>query len=219
MARTRVKICGITSLQDLDATVAAGADAVGFVLYKGSKRAIALEDCRTLVRAVPAWVSTVVLTVNAEAEDIQEIIKTIRPSLLQFHGDETPEFCEQFEYPYLKAIRVGAPGCSTPEEILACSRQYGNAKGYLYDVFTPKFGGSGKRFDTSLLSAVRLEISRDKILIAGGLNCDNVAEVIAQEHPYAIDLSSGVEEAPGKKSAKKLDRFFGEVRRADASIS
>ena len=122
--RTRVKFCGITRAEDVRLAVDLGADALGFILYPKSKRALSLEQLKPLVASVPVWVSSVVLLVNSTVTEINEVIEKIRPNYLQFHGDETAAFCEQFNYPYLRAIRVGAPGISTPEEIARVAAQY-----------------------------------------------------------------------------------------------
>src|SRR5690606_26170158 len=132
-ARTRVKMCGMTRPEDIAAAVEAGADAIGLVFYPGSRRAVSISHARALRAAVPPFVTAVTLFANASAETVTEVIEQVRPDLLQFHGDESVEFCEQFGRPYLRAFRVGAPGMDTAGSLHDACRLYGNAHGWLYD--------------------------------------------------------------------------------------
>ena len=170
--RTRVKFCGITRLEDIQKAVELGVDALGFILYPKSKRALSVEELKPLIHAVPVWVSSVVLLVNSLADEVNRVIEEVRPDYLQFHGDETVEFCEQFNYPYIRAIRVGAPGLSTPEEIAHSVAAYKQAKAFIFDAYSPEYGGTGISFDADLLNVVRTQQAREKIIIAGDFNTE-----------------------------------------------
>lgn len=210
--RTRVKFCGITRLEDIHLATELGVDALGFILYPKSKRALSFEQMKPLVDAVPVWVSSVVLLVNSSVAEVNEVIESIRPDYLQFHGDETAEFCEQFNYPYIRAIRVGAPGISTPEEIAQAAAEYKQAKAFIFDAYSPDYGGAGISFDASLLSVVREQQTKEKIVIAGGLHSQNIRLLIEQYQPFGVDLCSGVESEPGHKDSAKMQRFMTELK-------
>ncbi|MGB6154432.1 phosphoribosylanthranilate isomerase [Castellaniella sp.] len=214
-SRTRVKICGLTRPQDVQAVVAAGADAVGLVFYPASRRLVSLKDAARLRASVPAFVSVVALFVNPDAADVRRTIQSVQPDLLQFHGDETPAFCAQFDHRYLKAFRIGAPGLDTPEGVVAHCLQYPHASGWLFDSYSPAYGGSGRKFDQSLLSQVPRGQSHPVWVLSGGLSADTVGASIHTWHPHAVDISSGVETAPGLKDAKKVQAFLEAVRLAD----
>ncbi|MBV2180311.1 MAG: phosphoribosylanthranilate isomerase [Castellaniella sp.] len=214
-ARTRVKICGLTRSQDLQAAVAAGADAIGLVFYPASRRVLTLEQAAALRAQVPAFVSAVVLFVNPAEQDVARVLDVVRPDLLQFHGEESPAFCEQFGVRYLKAFRVGAPGLDTPEGLAAHCQDYQRASGWLFDSFSPGYGGSGSRFDPALLAAVPRGAAAPALVLSGGLNADCVGQGIADWHPFAVDVSSGVESAPGIKDATRIRDFMHAVRVAD----
>ena len=141
--RTRVKICGLTRETDIIAAVEAGADAIGLMLYSGSKRCLTAERAAQLRRLVPAFVSATALFVNASPSAIQAVIDSVNPDLLQFHGDESPEACRQSGRLYLKAFRVGAPGLDTPESLAAHCKNYDDAAGWLFDSYSAGYGGSG----------------------------------------------------------------------------
>jgi len=211
--RTRIKICGITREEDLLAAVDAGADAIGLVCFEGSKRYVSLARAAQLRAWVPPFVSVVALLVNAPPETVHAVIKQIRPDLLQFHGDETPETCAQYRHRYLRALRVGSPGLDSADCGHAVCTRYASAAGlcagWLFDTYTPAYGGSGQTFDHSLLAHV--PATRPTIL-AGGLNAANVAASIQTVRPWAVDISSGVETAPGVKSAAKMQAFVAAVR-------
>ncbi|MBK1780616.1 phosphoribosylanthranilate isomerase [Advenella sp. WQ 585] len=212
--RTRVKICGLRSKEDIHMVADAGADAIGLVAYAGSKRAVSIQEAAVLRREIPAFVSAVVLVVNASQAEITQIIKDVNPSLLQFHGDESAEFCEQFQFPYIRALRVGGGELISAEAVAREVQKYPNASGFLFDAYSTGYGGSGLTFDLSLLEKVREILPARKIIIAGGLNAGNVQQLISQVQPYAIDLSSGVEAAPGVKSAEKVREFMKKVAQA-----
>jgi phosphoribosylanthranilate isomerase len=207
MGRTRIKICGITRAMDLDAALRAGVDAVGFVFYPPSPRALSLQVAADLVRRVPPFVTRVGLFVNAEPASVRQTMAAVPIDLLQFHGDEDAQYCEQFGLPYLKAARV------RPElDLLEFARAYPSAQGLLLDAWVEAYGGVGQSFDWSL-------IPQDlplPMVLSGGLHAGNVAEAVAKIHPWAVDVSSGVESAKGIKDADKIAAFVAAVRTVDA---
>lgn len=213
--RTRIKLCGFTREEDVRAAVRGGADALGMVFYAKSQRSVSVAQARQLREAVPAFVKVVALFVNPEPELVQEVIDTVSPDMLQFHGDESPEDCERYHKPYMKAFRVGGPGMDTRADVLEECRRFSSADVWLFDSYSAAYGGSGESFDLSLLGDVlRAQDARPWVL-AGGLNSENVAEYIRKLRPFAVDVSSGIEEAPGIKSAEKMAMFFEAVRGAD----
>ena len=213
--RTRVKFCGLSSEKDIHDAVQAGADAIGLVLYEKSKRYVPLARAADLRRRVPAFVSAVTLTVNESAQNIEQIMRDIAPDFIQFHGDESAAFCEQFSYPYIRALRVGAPGLTTAQDIAGAIEQYPNASAFLFDAYSPAYGGAGISFDMTLLTQAHSRLASHKIIIAGGLNASNIAALVSEHHPYAVDLSSGIEIAPGEKSAGKMRSFMLALADAD----
>jgi phosphoribosylanthranilate isomerase len=228
--RTRIKICGLTRAQDVRVCAQSGVDALGFVFYPPSKRFVSAEHAAELCADLPAFISTVALFVNPEPQAVKDVIHTLRPSLLQFHGDENPDFCASFDMPYLKAFRVGGPGLDTAANVAKTCQDFSLAAGWLFDSYTPAFGGSGQGFDHALLSgvssahALRSEVaiadtlSRPMIL-SGGLNAQNARAALQALSPWAVDVSSGVEESPGVKSAQKIQAFVGAVHQASADVS
>jgi phosphoribosylanthranilate isomerase len=216
--RTRIKICGITRDEDLACAVNSGADAVGFVFHPSSKRFVTAERAAQLVHALPAFVSSVALFVNPERQVVQEVIETMQPTLLQFHGEESPEFCASFSTPYIKAFRVGAPGIDTAQGLIQSCLQFFEARAWLFDSYTPAYGGSGHTFDHALLSGLlALDAShRAPIILSGGLNAQTLPEPVRRIRPWAVDVSSGVESAPGIKSAQRIAEFISAVKKADA---
>jgi len=206
--RTRIKICGITTVKDTQVAVQAGADAIGLVFYPPSSRAVRLETAQKICEAVPAFVTTVALFVNPTVDLVAEVIAKTQIDLLQFHGDETPEFCEQFNRPYIKAIRVQA---ST--DLFSLDQAYVKAQGLLLDAYVKGVpGGTGETFNWSLLAPYQKQL-KHKIILAGGLVSSNVAEAIATVHPWAVDVSGGVEARPGQKSPEKVIQFINAVNR------
>lgn len=207
MQRTRIKICGVTRDRDLDAAVRTGADAVGFVFYAPSPRALTVGAAAALARRVPPFVSRVGLFVNAEPASVREVLARVPIDILQFHGDEEAEYCEQFGLPYLKAARV------RPElDLLEFARAYPTAQGLLLDAWVEAFGGMGQSFDWSLIpDGLPLPI-----VLSGGLHAANVVEAVLKVRPWAVDVSSGVEVAKGVKDAHKIAAFIAAVRTADA---
>jgi phosphoribosylanthranilate isomerase len=205
--RTRIKICGLTREADIDAAVEAGADAVGFVFYAKSARAIDIARAADLTRRLPPFVMPVGLFVNAAAAEVEQAIGAIPQLLLQFHGDETPEQCTRFARPFLRAARI-APGF----DLLDFASRFSQAQALLLDAHVEGFGGGGKVFDWSL---VRAELPLP-VVLSGGLHAGNVIQGIRQLRPWAVDVSSGVESAKGIKDADAIRRFCDAVREADA---
>ena len=204
--RTRVKICGITRVPDAQAAARAGADAIGLVFYPPSPRFLGLEQARALRRALPPFVSAVALFVNPSVEEVQRVLETVRPDVLQFHGEEGPEFCERFGVPYLKACRV-----RQGVDLLEYLRPYSGASGWLADAYVEAYGGTGTSFDWSVVPQQRAL----PLVLSGGLTCDNVGDAIRIVRPWGVDVSSGVESAKGIKDAGRIAAFIEEVRNAD----
>lgn len=202
----RVKICGITRVQDLHAACDAGADALGFVFYEKSPRHVSLEVVADLVRALPPFVQSVGLFVNAEPAFIERVLQTVPLDLLQFHGDETPAECVRFGRPYIKAVRV-----NRDTDLLKCAADFDAARGLLLDAFVPGVpGGTGERFDWSLISPDLLK----PVILSGGLTPDNIADAVQRVHPWAVDVSSGVEASKGIKDAHKIAQFIAKAKEA-----
>ncbi len=197
---TRVKICGITRVEDGLACARLGVDAIGLVFYQKSPRAVNPGSAREITLALPPFISSVALFVNPTLVEVEAVLTEVRPDVLQFHGDEPPEFCRRFGVPYLKAIRV-KPGV----DLVQYADLYADAKGLLLDAYvegTP--GGTGKSFDWSLIPA-GLTLP---LVLSGGLDAGNVAEVIRRVKPWAVDVSSGVEVSKGIKDAGKIAAFM-----------
>ena len=205
--RTRIKICGITRPGDAVAAAQAGADAVGLVFYPPSPRFLNVERAREIRDALPPFVQAVALFVNPDAAQVAQAIGRVHPALLQFHGEETPDFCAQFGLPYVKACRV-AQGV----DLVKYLRPFSTASGWLLDAHVEEYGGVGASFDWSLVPA-RLE---RPLVLSGGLTRGNVGEAVRRVRPWAVDVSSGVESSKGIKDAAKIAAFIAEVRNADA---
>lgn len=200
MASVRIKICGITRIEDALAAAAAGADAIGLVFYAKSPRAVSLPQARAIIAALPPFVTTVGLFVNASRCELNEILDALPLDMLQFHGDESPADCEGYCRPYLKALRV-KPG----DDIRAQVSSYPGAAGILLDTFVAGVpGGTGESFDWSLVPANL----PSPVILAGGLNVGNVKAAITQVRPYAVDVSGGVEASKGIKDAGKIEAFI-----------
>ncbi len=212
--RTRIKICGLTRDADVTAAVAAGADAIGFVFYAKSPRAVSVARAAELASLLPPFVTPVGLFVNANPGLMAEAVAAIPNLLLQFHGDETPEACEAHHRatrrPYLRAARM-APGFA----LLDFATAHANAAGILLDAHVDGYGGGGKAFDWSLIPA---NVPRPLVL-SGGLHPANVIDGITHVRPWAVDVSSGVEIAKGLKDAALMRRFCEAVREADALMA
>ncbi len=206
MPVVRSKICGITRIEDARAAAAAGADAIGLVFYAPSPRAVSVERAREIVAALPPFVTTVGLFVNAAREEVEAVLQSVPLDLLQFHGDESAADCRGFGRPWMKALRV-----RSGEDVLARCSEYPDAAGILLDTYVAGVpGGTGERFDWSL---VPLDAPLPLIL-AGGLDPDNVAEAIARVRPHAVDVSGGVEASRGIKDHGKVEAFLRAVRGA-----
>ena len=209
MMRTRVKICGITRAADAEDAVRQGADAIGLVFYEPSPRAVGLEQAQDVVSGLPPFVTVVGLFVDAEREEISEVLSRVRIDLLQFHGSETPEQCAGHGRPYIKAVRM--------REGIDLARQeadYKEAAGLLLDSYQAgKPGGTGAVFDWARIPP---EMA-GRIVLAGGLDPENVEEAVRRVRPYAVDVSGGVERAKGIKDAARIAAFLRGVERGTYS--
>jgi len=208
--RTRVKICGITRVEDALAAVAAGADAIGLVFYEHSARNVSVAQAAAISRELPAFVNVVGLFVDATPDFIRSVLATVHLDTLQFHGDETPEQCAAYGVPFIKAIRV------KPEtNLLQCANDFSAAKALLLDTYAEgQAGGTGHAFDWNLIPTCMTtdrSVKTPVLILAGGLNDDNVALAIEQVRPYAVDVSGGVESAKGIKDQAKIARFMQAV--------
>ena len=206
--RTRVKICGITRSEDGQAAAYAGADAIGMVFYAASPRAVNIAKAQAIVAALPPFVTVVALFVDPTAAEVETVLQNVAVDVLQFHGEEAPEFCDRFARPYLKALRMRAE-----IDLAAEARRYASAQGLLLDTYKEGVaGGTGESFDW-------MRVPRDldmPIVLAGGLTPVNVAAAIQQARPYAVDVSGGVEAAKGIKDAAKMAALMGEVKRVES---
>lgn len=216
--RTRIKICGLTREQDIDAAVSAGVDAIGFVFYAKSRRCLTPTRAAQLRRAVPAFVDVVALFVNPDPADVQAVLDQVGPELLQFHGDETPQDCARYGHRFLRAFRAGAPGLDTAEGLATHCRAYGEAAGWLFDSYSAGYGGSGHGFDYALLDDVRANPVSRPLILSGGLNGDNVGQAIELVRPWGVDVSSGVEVEQGIKSSDRISFFVDAAHAADTKL-
>lgn len=203
---TKVKICGITNLADAQTAAEAGADAIGFIFYDKSPRFVTIAQASEISKLLPPFLMRVGVFVNAPKEFILQAISEISLTMLQFHGDEPPEFCAQFSLMSMKAFRV------RDEKSLEQIPNY-KTDAYLLDAFSEKeLGGTGKTFNWDL--AVSAQKFSKSIFLSGGLTPENVADAVRQVKPFAVDVSSGVEMSPGKKDAEKVKAFIAAVREA-----
>ena len=203
--RTRVKICGITRVADALDAISLGADALGFVFYAPSPRAVNPETARQIIQAIPPFVSTVGLFVDAEPAYVREVLAKVPLSLLQFHGDESADYCRQFDRPWIKALRM-QPGINILEQIA----EYPDASAILLDAWHPHLkGGTGETFDWRHWPSIT-----KPLILAGGLTPENVAEAIHLTKPYAVDVSGGVEADKGIKQFTLLQAFMAGVNAA-----
>lgn len=216
--RTRIKICGLTREQDIDAAVAAGVDAIGFVFYAKSKRCLTPLRAAQLRRAVPAFVDVVALFVNPAEDEVRAVLDQVGPELLQFHGDETPQDCARYGHRFLRAFRAGAPGLDTAEDLASACRAYGEAAGWLFDSYSAGYGGSGHGFDYALLDDVKGDPVSRPLILSGGLNAENVGQAVQTLRPWGVDVSSGVEVEQGIKSSDRISFFVAAVQAADARL-
>ncbi|PKM05177.1 MAG: phosphoribosylanthranilate isomerase [Gammaproteobacteria bacterium HGW-Gammaproteobacteria-6] len=201
----RIKICGITRIEDALAAAEAGADAIGLVFYSPSPRVVSAEQAAAIVAALPPFVTTVGLFVDATVEEVRAVLAQVPLDMLQFHGNEPESFCLQFHRPYLKALRV-----QSGDDLNALANGWPSAAGILLDSFKPGVpGGTGEAFDWSLIPRERSW----PLVLAGGLDTDNVASAIRLSQPWAVDVSGGVEQAKGIKDRARIHSFIHEVKR------
>ncbi len=220
MHRTRIKICGLTRPEDVRAAVAAGADALGFVFYPKSPRYVTPSQAGALMAAVPPFISTVALFVNPSVDEVQQVAAVAPFAQLQFHGDETAAHCAAIagavNRPFLRVFRV-KPDTSAAD-LLEYEHQYRSASrlfsGLLLDTYVDAYGGAGKVFDWSLIPK---ELA-PRVVLSGGLSVHNAIDAVAGVRPYAVDISSGVEQSKGIKDARKIAAFVAAVRAADTTI-
>jgi phosphoribosylanthranilate isomerase len=205
ISRVRVKICGLTRAQDVQAACALGVDAIGLVFYPPSPRTLTIEQARIALVNVPPFVSVTALFVNPSVDDVQAVLQALPAvSLLQFHGDESPEFCRSFGRAYIKAIPM-----RDDVDLQQEANRFNDALGLLVDTYKPNVpGGSGESFDWH-----RVPHNLTKpIILAGGLTADNVNAAIAQVKPFAVDVSGGVEATKGIKDAQKMAQFIQQTK-------
>lgn len=201
---TRIKICGITRGQDAVTAAELGAHAVGLMFYEDSPRFVSVDQANKVIGVLPPFVTRVGVFVNPVEQQVHSILGALRLDLLQFHGDETPQFCARFGLPYIKAVRV-----RKGMDLLQYASRYHDAKGLLLDAHSERaYGGTGEAFDWSLIPG-NLPLP---IILSGGLNAANVARAIRQVRPWAVDVSSGVESAKGIKDADTIAAFVQAVR-------
>lgn len=208
--RTRIKICGIRKIEDALFTARCGADAIGLNFYEPSPRSIALADAIAIKAALPSFIATVALFVNPERSRVDEIIARLKPCALQFHGDEDAHFCESFNMPYLKAMRIGAE--MTSDDLLQYRLKFQTAQALLLDKLDAvHYGGTGETFDWRIIP----NEMREHIVLAGGLTSANAVSAIQTVRPWAVDVSSGVESFKAIKDYAKIASFIKQVRLAD----
>ncbi len=203
--QTRVKICGITSVEDALIAVEQGAAAIGLVFYASSPRSVTIEVAKEIVAALPPFVSVVGLFVNASKTEVEAISAQVKLDVIQFHGDETPADCEQVSLPYIKAIRV-----KPDTNLIQCALDFKGAKAILLDTYSDvAYGGTGLVFDWKLIPSSLTK----PVILAGGLNAQNVGLAINTVQPYAVDVSGGVEQKKGIKDLAKIVEFMQAVRK------
>lgn len=208
--RTRIKICGLTREADVASACAAGADAAGFVCYPKSPRYVDPHRLRALARELGPFTVPVLLFVNASVDLVEAALEAVPRAVLQFHGEEHEADCSRYGVAYVRAVHM-----TEGVDLLDSARRFSSAAALLLDAPSDVYGGSGKMFDWSRIPDVRT----GRVILAGGLNSDNVARAVQTVRPYAVDVSSGVEDAPGAKNAVLMRKFVDAVRRADQSFS
>ena len=219
MSRTRIKICGLTREADVDDAVAAGADALGFVLYAKSARYVSLARAAELIARLPPFVTPVLLFVNAPDDEVERATQAVPQALLQFHGDETPAACAAAGRPFLRAVRMGGPpdpsSGAAGVDLLDFAARFHKSQALLLDAHVEGYGGGGKVFDWSQIPpSVPLPV-----VLSGGLNPANVTDGVLSVRPWAVDVSSGVEISKGIKDAVLMRRFCQAVRLADDRLA
>ena len=206
--RTRVKMCGITSIEAMQQAVMAGADAIGLVFYEKSPRHVSLDQAREIVAAMPAFVTSVALFVDASVDFVEEVIKVTGVDLLQFHGQESTDFCQNFQRPYIKAVRMQAE-----TDLKALAQTYSSSQGLLLDAYKKGVpGGTGETFNWQWITPQMRGKLPLPIILAGGLNPSNIVQAIKTVQPWAVDVSGGIERAPGQKSIEKIHQFMQAVQ-------
>ncbi len=201
--KTRVKFCGVTRVEDALHAASIGVDAIGLVFYAESPRVVSIEQAKAIVDSLPPFVTRVGLFVNAERVEVEQISKEVGLDVLQFHGDESPEDCEHYDRPFIKAVRM-----QEGIDLKKISQQFNNAQALLLDAYDKaKYGGTGKAFDWDIIPK---DLSMP-IILAGGLSPDNVAEAIKNVRPFAVDVSGGIEQIKGIKDNKKMNAFMNGV--------
>jgi phosphoribosylanthranilate isomerase len=209
--RTRIKICGFTRLEDALHAADSGVDSIGLNFHRPSSRFIDLSAALNIRRAMPSFVTVTALFLDESEDWVAEVVRGLRPDCLQFHGNETAEFCESWGLPYIKSIPMGSI-----EDPCAYAQRYEKAQGFLFDSNAAgRLGGSGDTFDWSKIPPG----FEHQLILAGGINASNVADAIFQVKPWAVDVSSGVESSRGVKSSDLIDQFFHEVKRGDTKTS
>ena len=208
--KTRIKICGLTREEDVDAAVAAGADAIGFVFYPPSPRYVSPQRAAELAKRIPPFVDVVGLFVNEEPEVVRAACEALPINVLQFHGDEDAAYCGQFARPYLRAARV-RPGL----DLVEFASSFPDARGLLLDAFVEGYGGGGHVFDWTLIPPNLPSY----LVLSGGLTADNVGDAVRRVRPVAVDVSSGVEMSKGIKDHAKITAFVAAVRAADETVN
>ena len=208
--RTRIKFCGMTHRDDIDAAIALGVDAIGLVFVPASRRCVTIEQAHALLRDLPALVQVVALVADPEPAQVDQLIARLSIDLLQFHGQEANGDCRRYGVPFVKAIAMGYDAGWRQLD------RYPDARALLLDGHASgEMGGQGRAFDWNRLPPA----VASRAIVAGGLNADNVATAIARLRPYAVDVSSGIESTPGRKDRERMVRFVREVRRADGECS
>ncbi len=206
--RTRIKICGLTRIEDARAAVQLGADAIGLVFYAPSPRHVGLDQARAIIAAIPPFVTVVGLFVDPVRSEVESVLRRCSLNLLQFHGDESPEFCNGFDLPYIKAARVRADA-----DLVQYLSAYSAAQGWLLDAYHDRlYGGTGASFDWNLIP----QGLPKPVILSGGLTPENVGAAVRQVRPWAVDVSSGVESTKGIKDAAKIAAFIAGVKNENA---
>ena len=216
MQRTRIKICGLTQAADVDHAVRAGADAIGFVLYPPSPRYVTPAKAGVLAQRLPAFVTPVLLFVNASTDEVAAGVAAVPNALLQFHGDETPDACQAHGRPYIRAARVPTGDGAQRFDLLEYGQVHAGAQALLLDAHVQGYGGGGQTFDWTAFNWSHPQLNASaRLVLSGGLTPANVAAGVRLVRPWAVDVSSGVERAKGIKDPDLIDRFVAAVRQAD----
>ena len=203
MMRTRVKYCGITRAEDAQAAADLGVDAIGLVFYPPSPRAVSIEQAQEITSVLPAFVTVVALFVDPDQQAVEQVLTDLPIDLLQFHGDESAQYCQRYDWPYIKAVRM-----REGVDVAAVAKEHAEARGILLDSYQAGVaGGTGQTFDWAKVP----NTCQSPIILAGGLNPENVASAIEQVRPYAVDVSGGIEAAKGIKELEKMKAFMRSV--------